>query len=58
MKAAQLSAAYAPRLTALAAQLGRKRIVRRMPLPPDIELHSWEWALLRGQWRRFYGEMK
>lgn len=58
MTPASLSAAFTPRLLALASRLNRKRIVRRMTFPAHVEIHASGWALLRGQWRRFYGEMK
>lgn len=54
MKTAQLSAAYAPRLTALAAQLNRKRIVNRMPFPA-IEIHGWTIPILRARWESRFG---
>jgi hypothetical protein len=55
MNIAQLSAAYTPRLLALRANVPRKRIVCTLPFPPDIEVHSWEWALLRGEFRKHFG---
>jgi hypothetical protein len=51
---AQLNAAYAPRLAALAAPLKRKRIVNRMPFPA-IEIHGWTIPLLRARWERHFG---
>ena len=56
MTHAALSLAYEPRLRALAAMLNRKPIVRRMAVPAGIELHSFEWAILRGQWRKHFGQ--
>ena len=47
-----------PQLIALRALVPRKPIVRRMTLPAGIELHGFEWAILRGQWRKHFGECK
>ena len=50
------SAPMADRLQSLRALVVRKPIVRRMPLPAGIELYSFEWAILRGQWRKHFGQ--
>lgn len=48
--------AFTQRLQSLARATNRPRVRNRLPLPPGIELHSFEWAILRGQWRRYFGK--
>lgn len=46
------------RLAILRAAVPRKPIVRRLPFPAGIEVHTHEWTILRGQWARCFGVCK
>lgn len=49
------ASAFTSRLSALALLTKRPKVRNRLPLPVGIELHSWQWAILRGQWQRHFG---
>lgn len=35
-----------------------KRRPNLLPLPPDVELHSWMWVILRLRWSKTFPESR